>query len=205
MPAGKLILVMGGARSGKSRVAERMAAYLGKRVLYVATAEIKDEEMAERVRRHREQRPSGWDTLEEPLQLARALREHGEKYDVILVDCLTLFVTNLMLQSSGEEWEKEVPGAIEDFVRTAREVVAHVIVVSNETGLGVVPESPLARSFRDLSGWANQVVARAADYVYFCVAGCPVDVKKLSRESFADNFWAGFNPFPALRDMEDEK
>ena len=177
---GELTFILGGARSGKSTLAEQLAAR-GERVLYVATAEGRDEEMRRRIAAHQAARPQHWDTVEEPLDLAGALRPVHNRYDTVLIDCLTLWVSNLLL---GRQ-----PGAADDAIEerilnTARELLQLVassgagwIMVSNEVGLGVVPGSPLGRAYRDLLGRVNQLIAAHARQVYLMVAGLPLQVK----------------------------
>ena len=177
---GELTFILGGARSGKSTLAERLARQ-GERVLYVATAEGRDEEMRRRIAAHQAARPQHWDTVEEPLDLAGALRPVHNRYDTVLIDCLTLWVSNLLL---GRQ-----PGAADDAIEerilnTARELLQLVassgagwIMVSNEVGLGVVPGSPLGRSYRDLLGRVNQLAAAHARQVYLMGAGLPLQVK----------------------------
>ena len=182
--SGKLILVLGGARSGKSAFAEKLAGQLGERVLYVATAQSLDEEMRERIRKHRDRRPVHWRTLEATCQVGEAIQGMVLPDEVILLDCVTLLVSNSVLED-GEEaiFEKAQPrvdAEIDDLVRFFRNHVAPVIVVSNEVGMGSVPLYPLGRVYQDLLGWANQQLAAEADQVYLVVAGLPIDIKKLS-------------------------
>ncbi|HEY8489423.1 MAG TPA: bifunctional adenosylcobinamide kinase/adenosylcobinamide-phosphate guanylyltransferase [Dehalococcoidia bacterium] len=183
--AGGLVLVTGGARSGKSALAERLAARLGGAVLYVATAEAGDAEMADRIRRHRERRPPSWRTLEAPRAVVAALAA-APPADVVLLDCLSLWVSNLLLERVP--WEGEIPpaeasaaaAAVEAGVRGllawGRSSGAWLIVVSNEVGSGIVPAAPLARLYRDVLGAANQAIAAEADRVYYCVAGRVLDL-----------------------------
>lgn len=192
MSKGRLVLILGGARSGKSDFAEEMATEtateLGTRVLFVATAEARDEEMRARIAAHRAARPPCWRTLEAPWEVGKALA--GRKAPaVVLLDCLTLLVSNHLGRLGSE-----VPYADDTYekVRAAldRELVelvnwqeasgAHLIVVSNEVGLGLVPPFPLGRAYRDLLGWANRRLARRAHEVYLMVAGLPVEVKSLA-------------------------
>jgi adenosylcobinamide kinase/adenosylcobinamide-phosphate guanylyltransferase len=163
-----IIFVGGGSRSGKSRYALELAQQRGKRPAFLATAQAFDGEMTERIRQHREERGDGFVTVEEPFELASALRTQRE-CDVIVVDCLTLWVSNLMLS------DREIP--TEELITAARECSATVIFVSNEVGCGIVPENALARRFRDLAGALNQRVAAAADEVYWMAFGIPLKVK----------------------------
>ena len=178
---GELTFILGGARSGKSTLAEQLARQ-GERVLYVATAEGRDEEMRRRIAAHRAARPEHWDTVEEPLELVAALRPIRDRYDTVLVDCLTLWVSNLLLQRQAAG---EAVDAIENRILNASRELLHLvansgggwIMVSNEVGLGVVPGSPLGRAYRDLLGRVNQMVAAQARDVYLMVAGLPLQVK----------------------------
>lgn len=166
------ILVLGGARSGKTSLVERLALRGGARPAYLATAEALDDEMAERVSAHQRSREGRFATVEEPLELAQALFAAAQNHDVILVDCLTLWITNLL--SMERDVADEVEGLAEmlDAIDTAR-----IILVSNEVGLGIVPDNALARSFRDLAGAAHQRLAEICGHVYFVVAGIPMVVK----------------------------
>ena len=179
--SGALTLITGGARSGKSTLAEQLAVR-GARVLYVATAEGRDEEMRSRIAAHRAARPGHWHTLEEPLDLAGALRSVHHRYDTVLVDCLTLWVSNLLLQQppaapAADRIEKRILRSVSDLMEISVASDADWIVVSNEVGLGVVPPSPLGRAYRDALGRVNQVVAAHAREVYLMVAGLPLQVK----------------------------
>jgi adenosylcobinamide kinase/adenosylcobinamide-phosphate guanylyltransferase len=183
-----LTLVLGGARSGKSWYAEALAPTLGQPVLYVATAEALDDEMRARVVAHQARRPSDWLTLEAPLRVGAALRDSadGARSRVILLDCLTLLVSNILLSGGPDGPEPDVEGAwiavqaeLDALVSAHRALGAHLIVVSNEVGLGVVPPYNLGRTYRDCLGRANQVLARKADRAILMVAGLPVDLKAL--------------------------
>jgi adenosylcobinamide kinase/adenosylcobinamide-phosphate guanylyltransferase len=181
--------VLGGARSGKSAFAVQLAQRSRPPVLFVATGIASDEEMAQRIAAHRAARPPDWRTLEAPLDVGLAVR--GELLDAhtILLDCLSLLVSNLMLAAGDSDEgaapavETRVAGDVQDLVAVAREAGADLIVVSNEVGMSVVPPSPLGRQFRDALGRANQDVAALADAVYLVVAGIPIDVKRLGAES----------------------
>ncbi len=162
-----LVLLLGGARSGKSELAVRLAAARGGPVVVVATAQARDQEMAERIRRHRARRPPAWGTVEEPLELERVLA--GLPSDALaLVDCLTLWVANL-LEHGGADPEIEQQARRAAALAAARR--AGTVVVSNEVGFGVVPASPLARRYRDLLGRVNAIWADAADQTMLVVAG----------------------------------
>ena len=177
----KITLILGGARSGKSTYAENLARKLGRDdVLYVATAEALDQEMQDRIAKHRAQRPQAWRTLEAPLHPARALLAQRPPEPVILLDCLTMLISNLLLAHEGEG-EAAVDAAVQAEIGELTAAVAqldvHLIVVSNEVGLGLVPDNALGRIYRDVLGRANQALARAADEVVFMVAGLPMRIK----------------------------
>lgn len=168
-PLPSVTLVLGGARSGKSTYAEAM---IGTRpAWYLATARIGDDEMMARVRQHRSRRGDNWETFEEPLELVRALREIARPDRPVLVDCLTLWLTNVMLDG------RDATEAIAALVAAVPELPGPVIFVSNETGLGIVPDNALARAFRDHAGRLNQAIAAAAGRVVFTVAGLPMMLK----------------------------
>lgn len=163
------ILVLGGARSGKSAYAEGLLA--GAPALYLATGQARDAEMAERIRHHRQRRGPGWETVEEPLGLPAALARHLRPGRPVLVDCLTLWISNLMEAGS------DVEAATVDLCGALHAPVAPVVLVSNEVGLGLVPETPLGRAFRDHQGRVNQAVAAACRRVVFVAAGLPLILK----------------------------
>jgi adenosylcobinamide kinase/adenosylcobinamide-phosphate guanylyltransferase len=178
----KIVLVTGGARSGKSNFAERYVARLGKPVAYIATAQVLDGEMADRVARHRDRRPADWQTFEAPYTAHEAIGSASA--GAILFDCVTLYVSNLMLSpdapaTAGERYEY-VRAAVAALVDAARAAAATVVFVTNEVGMGIVPDNALAREYRDLAGLANQQLAAAADEVYLVVSGIAVDIKKLA-------------------------
>jgi adenosylcobinamide kinase / adenosylcobinamide-phosphate guanylyltransferase len=164
-----LTLVLGGARSGKSRHAEGLVTALPGPWVYVATAEAWDEEMRARIAAHRAQRAAGWITLEAPLDLVGALALAAER--PVLVDCLTLWLTNVMLG------EHDIAAASDGLERALTARAAPTVLVANEVGLGIVPDNAMARRFRDEAGWLNQRLAARADTVLFMVAGLPMRVK----------------------------
>jgi adenosylcobinamide kinase/adenosylcobinamide-phosphate guanylyltransferase len=172
----RTILITGGARSGKSRYAEQRAGELGGRRLYIATAEAKDNEMAQRIAEHKLRRGDEWRTIEEPFELSSALLAQRGRTDCALVDCVTLWLSNLLLHRDAEFAGENV----EQLVETLPRLDFHVVLVTNEVGWGIVPENALARQFRDLAGWANQQIAAAADEVILAVAGVPMIVKKVA-------------------------
>lgn len=182
---GRLILVLGGARSGKSAYAQRLARQLGgDAVLVVATATVGDDEMAQRIARHQQSRPPRWRTLECPRHIGAALRAELREATVVLLDCLTLLVSNVMLApdtaASAEAAATAVQAEIAALLQVCQNSPATFIVVSNEVGLGLVPNTPLGRLYRDLLGQANQTLAAQAQAVYLMVAGLAVDVKRLA-------------------------
>jgi adenosylcobinamide kinase/adenosylcobinamide-phosphate guanylyltransferase len=182
---GSLTLIVGPARSGKSRLAERLAREHGGSVVFLATLAPADAEMARRVDAHRARRPAAWRTVEETLRVTDALA-HAQPYDVALLDCATLWLSNLLL-ASGEPattaaYEEAVAGtlaAVDALVGWQQAAPSDLIVVTNEVGAGVVPATPLGRHYRDALGRANQALAAAADRLYSVVAGYYLDVKAL--------------------------
>lgn len=172
----KLIFVTGGARSGKSAFALDLANSIGKKKCYLATAQALDSEMEDRIAKHKTERGDGWDCVEEPLQVVEKIQELKGRCDLILFDCLTLWLSNLMLESQ----ESEVRGQkseVENLISACKKFNGTTVVVSNEVGLGIVPDNALARRFRDLAGTANQLFAKAADEAYFVVSGIPMKLK----------------------------
>lgn len=173
----RLTLVLGGVRAGKSRYAQRLAEK-GKRVLFVATAEAGDAEMKARIDAHRQERPAAWDTLEEPVDLAGGLEPALYSYDTVLLDCLTLWVSNLLLRNPDlDSTRSDILSEVEKLLELYRNSNASWIVVSNEVGLGVIPPTELGRSFAEELGRVNQLVAAEADEVYFMAAGLPLTLK----------------------------
>jgi adenosylcobinamide kinase/adenosylcobinamide-phosphate guanylyltransferase len=181
---GKIVLVTGGARSGKSAFAEKYVAALGVPVTYIATAETLDAEMAERVALHRSRRPAAWQTYEAPRAAHEAIARAAGSADAILFDCLTIYVANLLLDPAApatpSERHSHIAGEIAKLAAAARKAAATVVFVTNEVGAGIVPDNALAREYRDLAGLANQQLAAAADEVYLVVSGIPVDIKKIA-------------------------
>ena len=172
-----LILVTGGSRSGKSGFALETAGRFAPPRLFLATAQAFDEEMRQRIEAHRKSRPPGWALAEEPLAVPETLSRALATAGTVIVDCITLWVSNMILADEAME-ERQVGERAESLARISAETPAAVIVVTNEVGSGVVPDNPLARRFRDCAGRANQVLAAAAREVYLMVSGIPVAIKK---------------------------
>ncbi|MCH4541370.1 bifunctional adenosylcobinamide kinase/adenosylcobinamide-phosphate guanylyltransferase [Ochrobactrum sp. POC9] len=168
---GKSVLVLGGARSGKSSYAEKMVESSGLQPLYLATGRAFDKEMENRIAIHRDRRGSEWQTVEEPLDLIDALTLHVAADRFVLIDCLTLWLTNLMMA------ERDITTETAGLVAMLPNLAGPVVFVSNEVGLGIVPENRMAREFRDHAGFLHQAVAAVADEVYFMAAGLPLKMK----------------------------
>jgi adenosylcobinamide kinase/adenosylcobinamide-phosphate guanylyltransferase len=171
----RLTLVLGGARSGKSRHAETLIAGAARHATYVATAEARDDEMAERIRHHRERRAAGtlvWETVEAPRDLAVVLAEVARPDRPVLVDCLTLWLTNALLADA------DLAAETASLVRSLEGLAGPAVLVANEVGLGIVPDNALARRFRDAAGRLNQDIAAIADRVVFVAAGLPLILKE---------------------------
>jgi adenosylcobinamide kinase/adenosylcobinamide-phosphate guanylyltransferase len=166
-------LILGGSRSGKSTLAEQRAAESGCAVTYLATATAGDEEMAARIAQHRARRPEHWNIVEEPLRLAQALQRHAAPERCLLVDCLTLWLTNLLCANDEELFRRERAA----FVEVLPTLPGRIILVSNEVGMGIVPMGELSRRFSDEAGWLNQDVARLCERVTLMVAGLPYPLK----------------------------
>jgi adenosylcobinamide kinase/adenosylcobinamide-phosphate guanylyltransferase len=168
-----LELILGGARSGKSRLAEKLASQSGLDVTYIATSQALDGEMSARIAQHRATRPAHWALVEEPLELARVLRDNAGPQRCLLVDCLTLWLTNLLMLDEPARLAAERDGLLD----TLAQLPGRIILVSNETGLGVVPLGELTRRYVDEAGWLHQAVAARAERVVFTVAGLPMLLK----------------------------
>ncbi len=171
---GKFIFILGGARSGKSAYAQARAKEQSKNVVYIATAQSGDSEMKKRITSHIRKRPRHWKTIEEPLNLTGALESRVGNAEVIIIDCLTLFLSNLMM--AGMKTPK-IQKTVKELGRLIAGLPYTVYLVANEVGLGIVPENKMARDFRDIAGLANQVMARNADEVISMQAGIPVRIK----------------------------
>jgi len=185
---GKMILVTGGARSGKSSFAETRVAELGENILYIATAIPFDDEMKDRIRKHQSSRPSHWETWEGYRGLGAAIKKAGKEKDGVLVDCVTIMVTNIMLSHSEVDFEQLAPHDMDRIEEDIRQEVTEliegiqasdcdVVLVTNELGSGLVPENPMGRAFRDFAGRANQMIGRAADELWLAVCGVPMKIK----------------------------
>jgi adenosylcobinamide kinase/adenosylcobinamide-phosphate guanylyltransferase len=171
-------LVIGGARSGKSRFAQSIASSI-QRVAYIATCRAEDAEMAERIAQHRLDRPAHWATIEAPVGIAEAVAQNAPHYEVLLLDCLTIWLSNYCFEHRELDRADLQSAALGELTRAMSAAApTHLVLVTNEVGCGLVPESPVGRLFRDIHGWLNQEAARAADWVYHLVAGIPVIIKK---------------------------
>ena len=179
IPVNGLTLILGGARSGKSSLAEKIARDSGRSVLYIATATAGDEEMAERIRNHKVSRPAQWQTLECSLNIGRRL--DAPRAEVVIVDCITLLVSNILLSfpedTPAETVMQKVNIELEELIGAQSRIGGQWLVVSNEVGLGLVPPYPQGRIYRDVLGRANQILAQAASRVILMVAGIPMVVK----------------------------
>ncbi len=171
---GRFIFIIGGARSGKSSFSVDLAKRSGKKAAFIATCAPKDSEMKKRIAAHKKSRPKGWRIIEEEIEIKRALLRSKDKFDAIIIDCLGLWVCNMLLREASD---KRIERDIEALCKVAAGAKADVIVVSNEVGLGLVPENVLGRRFRDALGRANQTMARYADTVYSMQVGIPTKIK----------------------------
>jgi adenosylcobinamide kinase / adenosylcobinamide-phosphate guanylyltransferase len=177
----RLTLLLGGARSGKSAFAQKMAEERGRKVLFVATATAGDDEMAARIAAHQTARPTHWRTLEASTRIGLAIQKEASGYDVVLIDCLTLWAANILTALEGTtdpDAEKTLGKEIEEFLAAYTAGEAEWILVSNEVGMGLVPPNPLGRSYRDALGRLNQKIAGCADEVLLLVAGLPLVLKQ---------------------------
>ena len=178
----ELTFIIGGARSGKSAFAMKLAKEQ-KHVCYIATADsghasqIDDGEMLERIQKHRKNRPADWETVEAPLELDKAVSNLNGAFDVVLIDCITLYVTNILLGGSEAAGDEYIIDAINKLCIVCKKLSSHVIIVSNEVGYGIVPDNVLSRRFRDVTGYANQIIAKEADNVYLVTAGIETKIK----------------------------
>ncbi len=181
----KITLVLGGARSGKSAFAEKYILRKGSKVGYIATAEVLDEEMENRVKYHQARRNNGrWKTYEAPYKAEEAIAQAGEEVDAILFDCVTVYLANQIYgPNSPEDFDEKYSVAHAEFAKlleAARKTGLPFVFVSNEVGAGVVPDTVMGREYRDIAGWINQQIGKEVDEVYYCIAGQAVDIKKLA-------------------------
>jgi len=170
----KLIFITGGCRSGKSRYALDYVNQHFLKKLYLATCEALDEEMAQRIEQHKKMRGPEWRTIEEPVEIVDKIRQYGDKVEVILLDCITLWLSNILMK-----WDSDlrIMDEVDRFVNMIEQSPTTFIIVSNEVGMGIVPAEPLGRRFRDLSGMVNQKIAEVADSVIYMVSGIPLFLK----------------------------
>jgi len=166
-----ITFIIGGANSGKSSFALKLAESIEGKGAFIATAQAFDEEMSEKIKRHKEQRSNQWQTYEEPLEIANLIKQIEGRYEKIIIDCLTLWLSNIIYHCHPIEQ------SIEDLVSQLKRIKKPCFVVSNEVGLGIVPENQLARKFRNYSGLMNKKVAVISDWVYFIYAGIPIKIK----------------------------
>lgn len=171
----RVILVLGGARSGKSTYALQLANRLDKKVAFIATCRPLDKEMKERIEIHKKSRPPHWTTFEEHKDPAPLLKKIGSKFNVVIIDCLTLFISNLL--SEGLK-DSAIEAKAHRMLNVLKIIKSKSIIVSNEVGLGIIPGNKLGRRFRDLAGKVNQIAAREADEVFFMAAGLPLRIKE---------------------------
>ncbi|HGJ67293.1 TPA: bifunctional adenosylcobinamide kinase/adenosylcobinamide-phosphate guanylyltransferase [bacterium] len=171
-----LIFITGGARSGKSTLAVELAKKYNGKVTFIATAQAGDDEMKKRISLHKQERPQEWTTIEEPIDVASAI-DSAVGYDIIIIDCITLLVSNLLCKNENMDETQWIFEKINDLVYSAKRFDGTVIIISNEVGMGIVPENKLARDFRDIAGKANQIIAGSADKVYVCFSGIPLLIK----------------------------
>ncbi len=185
--SGKIILITGGARSGKSTFAERLASQIGHTIGYVATAEILDAEMQQRVELHQRRRPNHWLTIEAPFDAHKAIEKLAHSCDAILFDCITMYISNLLLAKHNSQFDNNnfisIMFEIDKLIEVSNSIQATVIFVTNEVGASIVPDNALARQYRDIAGAVNQKIASVAIDVYFVVCGVPVNLKQLSVNS----------------------
>jgi adenosylcobinamide kinase/adenosylcobinamide-phosphate guanylyltransferase len=173
-----IILLLGGARSGKSNLAQKLAVEMDKPVTFIATGEPLDMEMQERINRHKHDRPDNWQTIEAPQHIGKIIKEHITDNSVVIIDCITLLVSNLMTdQTDYEEAEKVVLAEITELITAMRKLHSTFIIVSNEVGMGLVPENRLGRMYRDVLGKANQTIAQHANEIYVLFSGIPLRIK----------------------------
>lgn len=167
-------LVLGGCRSGKSAFAEQFVSERYETKTYLATMQAGDDELRERIKRHKEKRSDKWELIEEPIFITQALIDSHKSTQVFLVDCVSMWLTNMLMEGLSD---MEIENMVENLVQEIRRPAVSMVFVSNEVGLGIVPESQLSRRFRDLAGWTNQYLASICNNVFFIAAGCPLKLK----------------------------
>jgi adenosylcobinamide kinase/adenosylcobinamide-phosphate guanylyltransferase len=172
--AKKMIFITGGARSGKSRFALDYANRHFSKKLYLATCEVLDEEMVRRVENHKKRRSKEWNTVEEPVEIVDKIDEYGDKVEVVLLDCITLWLSNLLMRQNSDA---KIMDEIDRFINTIKQDQTSFIIVSNEVGMGIVPADPLGRRFRDLQGIVNQRIAEVTETVILMISGIPMFLK----------------------------
>jgi adenosylcobinamide kinase / adenosylcobinamide-phosphate guanylyltransferase len=181
----KIVLLLGGARSGKSHYAQEMAKNMAERVLFVATAEAGDEDMRHRIENHQRSRPAAWRTLEATTGIGDRIEDEIQDEQLVIVDCITLLINNIFCHYDQKQFEviedsiieKEVVAEVNELLKCIQKVDASFIIISNEVGLGIVPDNRMGRLYRDFLGRVNQMLAQAATEVYFMMAGIPLRVK----------------------------
>ena|SRR3989338_8650790 len=176
---GKITLILGGARSGKSQFALKLAEKTARSAIFIATATTSDNEMRQRIKLHRKNRPSRWKTIEEPGKLSLLVKRISKKTDLIIIDCMTIFISNLLLEGRSDY---SIQNEVNSVLITIRNSDFNSLIVSNEVGMGIVPDNRLARRFRDLAGKINQSIAAASDEAYLMVSGLPLKLKGADNE-----------------------
>jgi adenosylcobinamide kinase/adenosylcobinamide-phosphate guanylyltransferase len=170
----KVVIITGGARSGKSRFAQELAMQWGKDVVFIATAAVRDKEMEKRIEKHRQSRPPRWRTIEEEVKLVDAIESLTGESKIIIVDCITLWISNLMEEGYEDEWIRQETRRFGELLQGSYH---SCILVTNEVGAGIVPDNAIARRFRDIAGEVNQILASCSDECYLMAAGIPVKIK----------------------------
>jgi len=170
----KFIFILGGVKSGKSEYAVKLAKKITKKVAFIATGTPSDKEMEERIKKHKKLRPIFWKLIAEEKNIVSVLEKLNNKYEVVLIDCLGLWISNLMAENLSE---KKIEKMVNNLIKTILKLKFTTIVVSNEVGAGIVPANPVARKFRDILGYTNKMMAKKADQVIFTVAGIPIKIK----------------------------
>lgn len=174
----KVILLLGGARSGKSSYAQKLAITMGGNVIFIATGEPLDNEMKNRIDKHKKSRPKKWKTIEAPKNIGQIIKENAENIGTILIDCVTLLVSNLLCSEPDyPNAKKRIINEVNELINAMKVTKSNVILVSNEVGLGLVPDNKMGRHYRDLLGKVNQILADNADEIYFMIAGIPLKIK----------------------------